>query len=225
MYVSHLIYRSLNNTYPKFRGDEKCVFCGKLAEDNIKKVIKKTFTGLPYLKQGGGVCAACEYCLTDRKKNSIRKMSAIFYEGGFLRFTALELADILFNFPKEVKIPFYFQLSYSKKKHTFYKGQLSFSKDEFFVQTDEEGFWFRPDEWRKVFELIQKLYSVPEKEKGKKNPKTYFTKDEILTLKVENLNKIIEFGADEFMQIKKRLEEVNKTPEYKMLVYAVRPKE
>ncbi len=223
MYPSHLIYKSLLQREPLFKGETKCVFCKSPAPKNLKKVIKNTFTDLDYLQKGEGVCEACEFVLTDRKENSVRKMSAIFHEKGFLRFTALELADILFNFPKEIEPPFFFHLSYSKKKHLFFKGKVSFNKEEFWIQTDEGGFYFEPHRWKNVFKDIQNLYSIPEKEKSKKNPKTFFTKEEILTLN-PNPRKVIEFGIEEFFTIKKRLEKVKNTLEYNMLVYAVRPK-
>ena len=151
MYPSHLIYESFFKKPPEFKGNGKCVFCGKPAPKNYSKIIKNTFTDIDYLKDGDGVCIACEFAITDRKENSCRKMSAIYHKGGFIRFTALELIDLLFNPSNLPEPPFFFALSYSKKKHLFYKGVVSLSENIFWIQTDDAGFGFEPKRWEKVY--------------------------------------------------------------------------
>jgi hypothetical protein len=218
MTVSELIYFAENQKLPEYKGDTTCVFCGKPAQKNLKKVIKKTFTDLDYLQKGEGVCEACKFCLDD--KNAIRKKSAVYHKGGVLKFTALELEDIVFNLDKyNIEPPFFFAVSYSKKKHMFYKGDLSFNFKKFFIQTDDIGFEFDVNEYKEVFNLIKELYTqIP----GKKQ--TYFTKGEIMSLSPP-IYKIKNFGLDRFYEIKQKLEKYRKNPAYEMLVYAVRIKE
>ena len=215
MTVSELIYLAETGKNPEYKGDTKCVFCGAKAEKNLKKVIKKTFTDLDYLQEGEGVCEACKFCLDD--KNSIRKKSAVYHKDGVLKFTALELEEIVFNLDKyDIKPPFFFAVSYSKKKHMFYKGKLSYDFKKFYIQTDDIGFEFDVNEYKEVFKLIKRLYT---KIKGKKQ--TYFTKGEIMSLDPP-IHKIKQFGVEEFFKIKAELQKYNKSPAYEMLVYAVR---
>jgi len=215
MTVSELIYLAEKKEKPRYKGKGKCVFCGKEAEKNLKKVIKKTFTDLEYLQNGNGVCEACRFCLDD--KNAIRKKSAVYHLGGVLKFTALELEDIVFNLDKyNICPPFFFAVSYSKKKHMFYKGKLSYNIKKFYIQTDDIGFEFDVEEYKEVFKLIKTLYT---KIKGKKQ--TYFTKGEIMSLDPP-IHKIKQFDAEEFFKIKQKLQKYHKSPAYEMLVYAVR---
>ncbi len=232
MTPSKIIYRAMNGADPVYTGDTICKFCGMPAERNAKRYIKPTFTDIHFLGPGDGVCTACVFALDDRRGQentmpSCRKMSAIYTLHGYHKFDALSAFELMMD-PQKAGVqdgePFLFFLNYSKKKHLFYKARVSFSTRSFWVQTDNIGFMFSPDEWKDVANMVQELYSYSKEEAKKKNPMTYFTKAEILSL-MPSLHRIEKFGANRFFAIKESLMMYKSHPAYEAIVYGIRPKD
>ena len=217
-FPTHLIYDAMGAPpIDAAPADGICCLCGSvLGEWERKRFIKEGFTNQDQLRASDSqaVCSACAVCLDEPK---MRTSSWIAVPCGLRWLKRDDFWSLLFS---RIPTPFVLYFTTSFKKHGSFKALINYSSDEFYVQFEETGITFRPEQWREPARTIQALYSVAPTEQWKKQPRTWFTKEEIRTGNYRQ-HRIREYGLDRWHEMETIISPLRPSPVFGMLVHAV----
>mgnify|MGYP001612724581 FL=1 len=202
----------------------QCCFCGEVRNsrhDIIYRrddVLSSAFNNWDCLQNAGSewICNACAWCFCKH----LRCSSLIVTENEIGKIKREDVAATLFSPPKP---PFVLMITYSFKKHNAIRARISLSQKNYHIRIEDKECWFDVDVWKPVFENMQTLYSVMDSEKEKKEPKTWFTKKEILTGAYQ-INRVMSFGREKLFEIDAKLKQYRGQVAYELLVYALNVK-
>ncbi|MBC9130670.1 hypothetical protein FcAc13_05030 [Frischella sp. Ac13] len=165
--------------------DEHCWLCsGKLNENSwsIKDAITSSFTDVSLAKNNtsNSVCCACvglmkkeawvEACekhgnspyfpIKEGKEPYLANwvfFSHIFNDNKWIMPTRAELEQCLLNPPQP---PFSIIITETGKKHLIFKANISLSKDNFFVQLEEQSINVYLDDFKKLHSTVKEAYNL-----------------------------------------------------------------
>jgi len=196
---------------------DTCCFCG-IREGNIpaKKIFSSSYTNFDLLRNKSSK-TLCECCVVVMKTLSFRQSSWIANVKGITLFKRDEAAKILFS---EKEIPFSIYITTSFKKLGQLKATTSHNSNVFNVQFEEIQLLFDVEKLRETWEIVRLFYSIPEKEQEKKNPCSFFTKEEMRTGNYK-FNRIRNFGLPEWREKEKTLKKKRGSSAFELLLYIV----
>lgn len=221
MTPTEIIHRGLGA--PKYEGGAEvsglCCVCGAtgtLAAD--KNIIKMGFTDWDYLSQPyTAVCEPCAVCLTEPK---LRRSSFLANPEQVLWLGREDIWDVLFHDKPPLTPPFVMYVTTSWKKHGSIKTRTNNNWESFCVQFEELGVVVEPASLTKLSKALGVFYSVPPEHAHKKQPSTYFTKDQIRT-GIYPVHRIQETGLDTFFQNERIIQNYRRTPVFGLLLWAL----
>jgi len=205
--------------------DRQCCFCGekrigdKGNRDTVmyakNDVFGDSFANWGLLKApySEWICGACAFCLT----REIRLSSFVATESQLIKFKKGEIEYYIFNPPDP---PFAMAITYSYKKHLAIRARISMSKENYHIRIEEKECWFAPAKLKPLYDVMLKLYAIPESEKGKAQPRTWFTKAEMLTGNYR-LGRIMAYGRDNLYTDEAMLKPYRGQIAFELLVYAL----
>lgn len=218
MTPQELIYRALGKPdVTAGASSGHCCLCGAPNGSlDRKPFVKDGFTNLDRLAapDSPAICPPCAYIFVNPK---LRQSSWIMTEERAIWLKREDIWHYLFDECPAPPTVWYVTTSY--KKHGSFKSRVNYSKACTYIQYEETGVSFRHDYWRPVADAVQLLYSVPKEDEGKANPRTFFTKDEILHDTFSQPH-IRAFGVDEFMALSGLLRQYRPQPGFGLVVYA-----
>jgi CRISPR type IV-associated protein Csf1 len=154
-------------------------------EVSLKDCISSNFNDFGYfVSKSDYICPECDFCLKD--ENSLRKINFICNKDFFKKLTKSEALEFI-KYPPEP--PFYFQVTYSNKKHIFFKGKLNDRKDEFYISTDQGNVLISKKIFFPIYESCLELYNAG------------FSKKEIASGEFKKLKLIDVFGMEKLLNI------------------------
>lgn len=228
--ITQFIYDSLGR--PQITGKPntgQCCMCGSdKGEMGSKDFLKTSFTNWDVLKSPGSqsICYACAACMNT---NALRKSSWI-ATGTELRYLKRgDVAGAIFGTDVRAKdflplqIPNAIYITTSYKKHGSFKTRINHMADKLYIQFEETGVLINREEAKKVLSIIELLYSIPECEEQKKQPKSFFTKDEILHGNYA-MHRMRAFGIGELTEIETALKPHRGSPQFSLLIYIANKK-
>ena len=130
----------------------------------------------------------------------------------------LKRGDISIAIFDNLSIPNAIYITTSYKKHGSFKTRINHRKDKIYIQFEETGVWLIREDAKKILKQIEILYSIPDCEVKKKQPKSFFTKDEILYGNY-SMHRVRAFGTAELMDVETFLSEFRDSPQYALLIY------
>jgi len=148
----------------------ECCFCGKIESEKFhekNKILSKSFTEYNYMKNKNCefVCEYCRKLLNNNyldspkgKKCGLRLYSFLIENNKF------EIINydkkIYYLFDHFFKLPFLLCFTSLGKKHIFYKAKFSYSKNIFFVCTEEGNIYFERDKYKEIYKIVNRLYQL-----------------------------------------------------------------
>lgn len=179
-----------------------CAFTGKEIDKGIslKEVIKDTFTDHSYLKYNSEYAsieiAASMANIIEGKQGliSLRNFSFIVNDYKLVLLKNSEIMDYILN---PIKPPFRFCISFSNKKHLYFKSKINLSKEFYTVTTDLGDCEVSVGRIKKIFPILQKWYTVIPGKEDTTQKETWFTKQDILHGS-RNFKRIEQYGYDYF---------------------------
>lgn len=163
------------------------------------------------------ICAACAYMFVLPK---LRQSSWIATATDMVWLKREDIWDLLWGPPRP---PFAAYVTTSYKKHGSFKTRVNHSHQSYYIQFEETGVTFRPQQLRRVADTMETLYSIPAQEETKANPISFFTKDEILSGSY-NQGRIRRYGITAFVDAEAILRPARDTPAFGLLVFALNKK-
>lgn len=221
MTPQQLIYKALDT--PEIEAAEAagaCCLCGAAnAKLDRKPFIKEGFTNLDRLMapESPAICEACAYMFVLPK---LRQSSWAATESHMIWLRREDLWDLLWSPPAP---PFALYVTTSYKKHGSFKTRVNHSQKSYYIQFEEIGVTFLPQQLRRLADTMEMLYSVPAQDEGKANPISFFTKDEIHSGRY-NQGRIKRYGITAFAEAEAILRAQRDTPAFGLLVYALNKK-
>lgn len=170
--------------------DDHCWLCGGKTGGRgmpTKKAIKDTFTDRDKARwpASSSVCPGCVFCLSYM---SLRNYSILATQNELRHPGRAEIRDMLLEPPEP---PFVFCVAVSGQKWLHFRAQISYSRDDYYVQYEETPVYVSRPLLAYLLERVEMLYSV-------------FVKAEILTGQYGQ-NRIKQFGLAEFQRIENEL--------------------
>lgn len=167
--------------------DAICAFTGAKITQGVplKTLIKKTFTDFEYIRFKSAYAsvetALCmsEGVIASTKEgvfNSLRNYSFVATESEFRLLPRADVPSVLLQPPAP---PFVLCVTFSSKKHIAFKAELNYNSQYFSVETDKGRVQIDVAEFRKIYEIAQRWYSIIPALADKAQPPTWFTKAEI----------------------------------------------
>lgn len=181
-----------------------CAFTGEAITEGflLKDVIGGYFTEYEHLKHNTEHMSIEAYlCLSEiipsANENATRKngLRVYNYYADEEKLVILKREDVLQYIITPKKIPFVLCVSYNNKKHTSFKATINYNNNSFIIRTDLYSVKMDMDKINVVLPIMQKWYSVVKGKESAAIPPTYFSKQEILTGKLD-YKKVIEYGED-----------------------------
>lgn len=210
-----IIYSALQKTgieieLPKNLKFEKtnsnCMMCGKEIEEGAKKnkVVSGNFTDYDTFSNLSGthICRECAICVKNR---DLRTHNFISDKDNIYLFKKKDLEKYLFNLERYVKSDFVIGITRSFKKHNSFRCAVNYNTKKFYIREEDKEYLFDVELAKELYKDLWKMY-------------LYFTKDEILTGEY-SLNRIKEFGLDNFSRYEAICKEHRNTHQFDLLVY------
>jgi hypothetical protein len=219
MQITEHIYNSLGR--PDISSDEclgPCCLCGGEGTLDRKAFIKEGFTNYDYLLalDSPAICQACAACLSER---NLRARSWVALPAGLILIKRENIWGWLFGMQSQ-SIPFAMYVTTSHKKHGSFKARVNHSWGCFYVQFEEIGVEFCPDELREPAPIIQEMYAAAPGEDRKKQPQSNFTKNEIRTGEYKQY-RIMSYGFEKWRDQETVLSRYRGTPVWGLLIFAL----
>lgn len=186
--------------------DGRCIACGKEITEGakLKKVISSNFTDYDTFKcpEGTHICKECGVCIKTRE---LRINNFIADKNKLYLFKKSELEEYLFNLKKYVQGDFVIGLTRSFKKHNSFRCTVNSSFRHFYIREEDKEYLFNTALAKELYEKLWRMY-------------LYFTKDELIT-GFYSVNKIHEFGPDEFDTYENIMKRYRGTHYFDLLIY------
>lgn len=185
-------------THPK-KNPVKCAFCGiGQGVVRFKDVFGSGFTNQDRLSNPTSdyVCMPCWGCFRSENARQLRISSWIATQHDIVFLKRDMIADVLFC---EKATPFCFYVTSSFKKIGAAKVSTNNDSRHFVLQFEEIPIVVDCNEHKPLFDVIDLFYSIPESEIEKKQPSSFFTKDEMRTGNYK-FHRIREFGIEEWRE-------------------------
>jgi CRISPR type IV-associated protein Csf1 len=191
--ISKIIVQAIENKKYDDVIEDKCCLCGieKANKfENKKNILSKSFTDYNRMKYrcSEKICNYCIKLLNDDymespkgKRCGLRLYSYIVENNKFKIIDMSEKINYLFNY--QFKIPFLLCFSKTGKKHIFYKAKLSYSKNNFWVCTEENNILFEREKYIEIYNIVNNLFQLG------------ISKDELKSC-IINIKKIYKFNID-----------------------------
>lgn len=193
-----------------------CAFCG-VREGNIKRSSVRSvgFIDSSVIRKGDSQ-VACRPCYA-MSNYSLRTCSWIASKGGLLLFRREDLAAVIFMH-SEIETPFVFYVTTSQKKLGQIKVQLNSDYRRYKLLFEEIHLDICPDELRPLWDVLSLMYSYPVEEEEKAQPKTFFTKVELVTGNYQ-MNRIRQFGLDDWRTAEAFISQWRGSGQMSLLIY------
>jgi hypothetical protein len=215
---SKFLYLSLGSpVIPEFKKNksfEPCCICGQ-EQGNIKKteIIGGSFTNLDLLRNTNE--SICNYCAIVAKEPLFRRSSFVAYEDKIVEMKREEIANNFFNVGKA---PFCFYVTTSFKKLGQWKVKLNNDINNFTLQFEELKVGVNITIAKTMYDIIEDFYSIKKGDEEKKQPSSWFSKDEI-KLGNYKMYKIREYGINNFQEKENQIKEYRTSPLFNFLIY------
>ena len=215
-----LIYSAFGRpTFDHHTAEGRCCLCG--IHEGVydrKRSIKTGFTDFAYLKapESQAICPACASVFTEPL---LKRKSWIVFPDRIEYLPRDVLWTLLFGWRSD-ETPFAIYITTSWKKHGSFKTRINYSWTKYYVQFEQVGLEFEPALWRAVGQTMELFYSIPKQEEHKKQPKSFFTKDQIRT-GVYPQYRVRAFGLKAFEEAEGLLAPVRTQSAFPMLVFAL----
>lgn len=219
--ITQFIYDSLGS--PEIAGKPlsgQCCMCGSgNGELASKDFLKSSFTNWDVLKspESQTICPACAGCLSI---NPLRKSSWVATCTELRYLKREEMSTAIFG---ELPFPNAIYITTSYKKHGSFKTRINHMAEKIYIQFEETGVLLNREEAKKILGIIELLYSIPQCEDQKKQPKSFFTKDEILHGNYA-MHRMRAFGTGELAEIETALRAHRGSPQFSLLIYIANKK-
>ena len=193
-------------------GNEYCYFCNLECSDKIlvKSFLKKTFTNYNVVLNPDSLymCRGCYCSMTDKNierlcmidgeikyNQSARNYSWILTSGYKWAFSKKHIKDLRACVLNPLDIPFSVVIAVSGKKHLIFRSPISYSRDNYYLQFEEEQIYININQLRNRIQLCEKIITFC----GKKG----ITKYSNYIISKYCLNNIEDKILDEFFSIRK----------------------
>lgn len=194
-----------------------CAFCGE-HQGRIRSAdtFGSAFTNTDRLLNPSS-SVVCQYCYTALREPTLRSSSWIISPSGVHYFKREDTSLVLFG-AKDA--PFILYVTTSFKKIGQAKVKLNFDVNDFVLQFEEIPVRFVPRDLEKAWESMRIFYSIPKSEEEKAQPKSFFTKKEILTGDF-HYQRISAFGIDRWREIDREIAPLRNGAVLDLLLYAL----
>lgn len=205
-----------------------CAFTGESIQEGIatkellktKKLSKQQAKEFAYQSNYIGVKALQQLNIIAETKiflNSLRNYS---YYADNKELTILKREDVLSRLLSNKETPFVMAVTYSNKKHTSYKTRLNYDSNTFIIATDNQNVEIDIHRVKKYLPILKKWYSIIKGKENSSQEPTYFTKNEILTGRL-NHNKLSFYSIEQGIKENAILEKYRNSPEFNLIVFAL----
>lgn len=182
--------------------EDVCFICG-VHSGTIRKAdtISSGFTNWDRCSNtvSKAVCLPC-YSVMKYKEGKVPKLRQSSWVATMDSITWLQRGDIAEQlFAANILMPFCFYVTTSFKKLGHLKVALNYDQSRFTVQFEEISVQFDREAHRELYDTMRLFYSMPAGEEEKKQPKSFFTKEEIRTGNYQP-HRIREFGIAEWRE-------------------------
>lgn len=205
----------------------QCAFTGEPITEGIpiNKVLGGTFTDFEYIKFNTGYVSIDAYlciseCLPSSKEgrgNSLRVYSYFADREHFKIFKREEILDYIIN---QKLTPFVLCVSYNNKKHTAFKAKVNYDNEEYTIRTDLGHVRIFMPDVRACLPIMQNWYTIVPGKGNANMPPTFFSKQEILTGKLD-FKKVIEYGEDRAYSENEKLERYRGALWFELIVHCL----
>ncbi len=186
--------------------DTNCMMCGKEITEGARrnKVVSGNFTDYDTFQNLSGthICKECGTCV---KTRDLRTHNLLADKNHIYLFKKKDLEKYLFNIEKYVKSDFVIGITRSFKKHNSFRCSVNYNTKRFYIREEDKEYLFDIDLAQEIYKELWEMY-------------LYFTKDEILTGEY-SINRIQEFGLEEFAKYEAILKQHRGTHQFDLLVY------
>jgi len=190
------------------------ITCGVLKKD----LIKSTFTDHQYLRYHSDY-VSLEVALTIENwegRVGLRSYSFIATENNL---TFLDRSEILKYVVKPPENSFIFCVTFSHKKHIAFKSKLNSNSEKFTITTDLGDVFIDLKDDMNLIKTINDWYTIIKGQEDKKQPQTYFTKQNILGETEPIQERILLYGINRFINQDKFLNKYRNTLKLKLLTH------
>lgn len=200
--------------YKKNKKFETCCICG-LEQGNIKKseIVSSSFTNFDLFRNIND--SVCDYCAIVAREPLFRRSSFIAYNDHIVEMKRDQIEEKFFNIEN---IPFCFYITTSFKKLGQYKVKINNDKNNFIVQFEELKVDVYLPFAKKIYEVIEDFYSIKTGEEDKKQPASWFSKEEIKNNWYKP-HKIRAYGIELFYEKEALISEYRYSPLFDLLIY------
>lgn len=216
--ATYLIGKHLepNCTMPPIR---TCALCGA---ENIPGYPLPDIIGPSFMDWGlidhaaSGICVYCAACLgTGRPRTEwLRSASFLATQDYLLRLKREDIWEFLLAPPD---LPFVFGVTYTHKKHISFKAPINYSKERYFVQTEDIAIEVTPSRIQRLCQVMQDWYTA---RKDIKTAPTWFTKRDILQ-GCQNFKRIEAYGVARYIEGDQVISPFRGTALLRLLTYAL----
>jgi len=186
--------------------DGYCMMCGKEIKEGVKnnKVVSGNFTDYDTFQnlKGTHICKECATCV---KTRDLRTHNFLADKNNIYLFKKKDLEKYLFNIDKYISGEFVIGITRSFKKHNSFRCSVNYNTKRFYIREEDKEYLFDIDLAQEIYKELWEMY-------------LYFTKDEILTGEY-SINRIQEFGLEEFAKYEAILKQHRGTHQFDLLVY------
>ena len=162
--------------YYNDEGNKNCYFCNSECSNNIlvSSFIKKTFTNYNLVKNPNSlyVCKGCYFSMTDKNikelempdeeikyNQSARTYSWVLTKNFKQAFTKRHIQELKQFILYPIDTPFSIIISNSGKKHLIFRTPISYTRDNYFLQFEEEIIYINIEELKNRIDLCEKIIS------------------------------------------------------------------
>jgi len=199
-------------------GKEKCVFCNSDCSKKIlvSSFIKKTFTNYDLLQNPDGLymCKGCYFSMTDKSieelimpdgeiktNQSARTYSWVLTKKkkrAFSKRHIKEIKEIVLNPPKP---PFAIVISDKGKKHLIFRSLVSYSRDDYVLQFEEESVFVNVKKLKDRIELCERIIAFCGKINILKYSKFKISKHSLPNVSESLLNQFFSIKEEKLMEL------------------------